>query len=129
MAAPRDSPPTGWGKGSQRRRQSTHGRTTLFRVSAATDLGLLGLGALAAGSPVRVTGSIASCGRVMFRRIEVAAVLKAFPWDVWAAMAMSLVGVLIAVYFEQSPVLAFVLILFALCGYIVIQMRFDGRNS
>jgi hypothetical protein len=56
-------------------------------------------------------------------------VLKAFPWDVWAAMAMSLVGVLIAVYFEQSPVLAFVLILFALCGYIVIQMRFDGRNS
>ena len=47
--------------------------------------------------------------------------LKAFPWDVGAAMAMSVVGVLIAMFFERSPVLAFVLILFALCGYIVLQ--------
>jgi hypothetical protein len=35
-----------------------------------------------------------------------AAVLKAFPWDVGAAMAMSVVGVLIAMFFERSPVLA-----------------------
>jgi len=51
------------------------------------------------------------------------AVLKAFPWDVWIAMGISLVAILVAVYFDREPVLAFVLIAFALFGYIVIQAR------
>jgi hypothetical protein len=58
----------------------------------------------------------------------VTAVLKIFPWDVWVALAISVMAFLAAVYFDLSPVLAFILILFALCGYVVLQNRLDGRS-
>ena len=72
---------------------------------------------------------MASCGRMdVPPKRRVIAVLKIFPWDVWVALAISVVAFLAAVYLDQSPVLAFVLILFALCGYVIIQNRLDGRS-
>ena len=55
--------------------------------------------------------------------------LMFFPWDIWVALAIFVLAVLIAIYLDWAPVLVFVLTLFVLCAYVVIQNRFSGRSS
>jgi len=42
-------------------------------------------------------------------------------WDVWAVFAIAVVAVILAVVFDQSPLLVFTLVALALCAYIAIR--------
>jgi hypothetical protein len=42
-------------------------------------------------------------------------------WDVWAVFAIAVVAVILAVVFNQSPLLVFTLVAFALCAYMAIR--------
>ena len=42
-------------------------------------------------------------------------------WDVWAVFAIAVVAVILAVVFNQSPLLVFTLVAFALCAYVAIR--------
>ena len=46
-------------------------------------------------------------------------ILKA--WDIWAVFAIAVVAVILAVVFDQSPLLVFTLVALALCTYIAIR--------
>jgi hypothetical protein len=46
-------------------------------------------------------------------------ILKA--WDSWAVFAIAVVVVILAVVFDQSPLLVFTLVALALCAYIAIR--------
>ena len=50
-------------------------------------------------------------------------------WDVWAAAAIAAVGIILAVVFDQSPLLVFILVGLALCAYIAIRNRFDDEDE
>ena len=43
-------------------------------------------------------------------------------WDVWAVFAIAVVAVILAVVFNQSPLLVFTLVAFALCAYMAIRL-------
>jgi hypothetical protein len=47
--------------------------------------------------------------------------LTAISWDVWATAVIAAVGVILAAVFDQSPLLAIILISLALCVYIAIR--------
>ena len=42
-------------------------------------------------------------------------------WDIWAVFAIAVVAVILAVVFDQSPLLVFTLVALALCTYIAIR--------
>ena len=42
-------------------------------------------------------------------------------WDVWAVFAIAVVPVILAVVLNQSPLLVFTLVAFALCAYMAIR--------
>jgi hypothetical protein len=42
-------------------------------------------------------------------------------WDIWAVFAIAVVAVILAVGFDQSPLLVFTLVALALCAYIAIR--------
>jgi hypothetical protein len=54
-------------------------------------------------------------------------ILKA--WDIWAVFAIAVVAVILAVAFDQSPLLVFTLVALALCAtsQSAIQITTDGR--
>ena len=43
-------------------------------------------------------------------------------WDVWAVFAIAVVAVILAVVFNQSPLLVFTLVALALCAYMAIRL-------
>ena len=49
-------------------------------------------------------------------------------WDLWAAIAIAVVASVYVMLFDQSPLMAVILIASALCAYFVIQTRI-GRYS
>src|SRR5262245_25202811 len=49
------------------------------------------------------------------------AILKGISWDIWVALAIAAVAVVLAVVFDQSPLLVFMLVALALCAYIAID--------
>jgi uncharacterized membrane protein YqaE (UPF0057 family) len=51
-----------------------------------------------------------------------------FTWDVWVAIAITVVAFFVAVYYDQAPALALALIVFALSAYIIIQAGLDKRR-
>lgn len=53
--------------------------------------------------------------------------LKGISWDVWAVAVIAVAAVLLVAIFDLSPV-SFVLIFFALCGYVVVQTIADKRS-
>ena len=57
------------------------------------------------------------------------AILTVISWDVWAAAAIAAVGIILAVVFDQSPLLVFFLVGLALCAYIAIRNRFDDEDE
>ena len=57
------------------------------------------------------------------------AMLTAISWDVWAAVAISAVGIILAVVYDQSPLLVFILVGLALCAYIAIRNTFDDEDE
>jgi len=54
-----------------------------------------------------------------------ARIFTAISWDVWVAVAIAAVAIVLAVLFEQSPLLVFILVGSALCAYIAIRNKFD----
>ena len=57
------------------------------------------------------------------------AILTVIPWDVWAAAAIAAVGIILAVVFDQAPLLVFFLVGLALCTYIAIRNRFGDEDE
>jgi hypothetical protein len=55
-------------------------------------------------------------------------ILKVIPWDVWAALAIAVMAVVLAVVFNQSPLLVFFLVALALCAYIAMQFRLNDHD-
>ena len=45
------------------------------------------------------------------------------------AAAIAAVGIILAVVFDQSPLLVFILVGLALCAYIAIRNRFDDEDE
>ena len=63
------------------------------------------------------------------RRKRERAILTVIPWDVWAAAAIAAVGIILAVVFDQAPLLVFFLVGLALCTYIAIRNRFGDEDE
>ena len=63
------------------------------------------------------------------RRKRERAILTVIPWDVWAAAAIAAVGIILAVVFDQAPLLVFFLVGLALCTYIAIRKVGDEDET
>jgi|SoiMethySBSTD1v2_1073268.scaffolds.fasta_scaffold3318132_2 hypothetical protein len=50
-------------------------------------------------------------------------ILKLLPWDVYAVVAIAVVGIILATVFGQLSILIFALITLALGTYLVIRIR------
>jgi hypothetical protein len=50
-------------------------------------------------------------------------ILKLLPWDVYAVVAIAVVGIILATVFGQLSILIFALITIALGTYLVIRIR------
>ena len=50
-------------------------------------------------------------------------------WDVWAAAAIAAVGIILAVVFDQAPLLVFFVVGLALCTYIAIRNRLGDEDE
>jgi hypothetical protein len=53
-------------------------------------------------------------------------ILKA--WDVGAVFAIAVAAVVLAVVFDQSPLLVFTLVAFALCAYTAMRFRLNDHD-
>jgi len=55
--------------------------------------------------------------------------LTVVSWDTWVAFAIAAVGIILAVVYDQSPLVVFVLVGLALCAYIAFRNRFEDRDE
>lgn len=94
-------------------------------VPVATDVRAAGAfrGPQAAGGPKQAAGLISSWGGLPLNRGG-----AAIAWDMWVASAIAIVEFLVALLYDLSPRVAFVLT-FALSACIALQTRLDGRSS
>jgi hypothetical protein len=63
-------------------------------------------------------------------KADMVVLLRFRAWDVWAVFAIAVGAVVLAVVFDQSPLLVFTLVALALCAYIAIRfspITTDGR--
>lgn len=56
------------------------------------------------------------------------AILKLFPWDIWAVAAIALAGVIFVAVFHEWSLLMVALIGLALCTYVAIRISLYDLN-